>query len=175
MVIKKIGETSASKKVYTHSAYPGYVIKISKLPIATKEFNIQTRLARIGVAPMIHKYTPRVLMEEKCDWTLTKMLPTLTQNHKKQLKQLVEKMWSVGIIHGDLKPDNIMYNKKRDRFFITDFETSKVVKKVTIDEMLKHQHFLDKVHKVYSKKSSKHFGKRFGWPTDSMYYDAIFN
>ena len=175
MTIKKIGETSASKKVYTNSEYPGYVIKISKTPMSTKEFNIQNKLAHLGIAPMLYTHGPKIIIEEKCDTSLTKMLPTLTDKHKKQLKQIVHKMWSAGIIHGDLKPDNIMYTKSKNRFFITDFETSKVVPRVTHKEMLKHQYYLDKVHKVYSNKKSKHFGKKFGWPTDKTYYDLMFN
>jgi len=174
MGIKKIGETSASKKVYVNSEYPGYVIKVSKTPISNKEFNIQRTLSKLGVAPKIYRYTtPTILIEEKCDMSLTKMLPTLSNEHKKQLKKCIQKMWTAGIIHGDLKPDNIMYNKLKNKFYITDFETSKIVPKVTIQEMLKHQYYLDKVHKVYSDKKSKHFGKKHGWPIDKTYYDFI--
>ena len=91
MVIKKIGESSASRKVYIHTEYPGYVIKVSNNPASSRELYIQHTLATIGVAPKIYKCTPHVLMEEKCDVSLKKMLSTLSKKHKKQLKNIILK------------------------------------------------------------------------------------
>ena len=165
----RIGKKSASRKVYVTSEFPEYVIKKGFTP-SMQEIKIQNIMSKKGLAPRIIYHSPTILIEDRMEKTLTD-LGKLSKEQKRNLLKTIRTMWKNKIIHGDLKPDNIMY--KNNKFYITDFETSKIVKNVNLYEMLKHQYFLNNIHPTYSSKNSKHFGKKYGWPTDMEYYKTF--
>lgn len=142
---RQIGNTGAFGEVYVcHDRYDEhYAIKIMKLPISPKEeefvrerFKREVRLLKRLTNPNVISIFDYDLTSKRCSYvmpiythSLRDIIPNIYNDLGRQrtivnnILNGLKYLHSEGVIHRDLKPDNILYNNDAD-VVITDFGLS---------------------------------------------------
>ena len=95
-----------------------------------KEVNALKYLSKMGIAPKIY-YSNKdkmIYVIEKLDTTLYDMIldNKFKDKHLKELIKTFKKLRKTPFIHNDLHEANIMYSKKRNKFYIIDWGIFKI-------------------------------------------------
>lgn len=102
-----------------------------------KEVKALLELSKLGISPKIYFYNKENMtyVIEKLDYSLREMVSKkmLSPTHIKDLISLLKKIQQTNIVHNDLHSGNIMFSKRKNKFYIIDLGIFKVVNKC-IDE-----------------------------------------
>ncbi|KAL4478457.1 hypothetical protein ABPG74_006692 [Tetrahymena malaccensis] len=107
-----------------------------------------------------------MIVMEFCDCTLTEIFAKNSQNFT--FEQLLALSYQLlkgllvfqekGIIHGDLKPDNILYNQQKNAFLISDLGLSQIIENPELQQLI-------------SKQSSQHNGGNLKYMSPDVAYN----
>jgi tRNA A-37 threonylcarbamoyl transferase component Bud32 len=105
--------------------------------IRAPELEFYRKAEEAGIAPRIVRY---VQVEDHYELTTERYSHTLinVQQNKEEVqfiiaeaKMLIQKLHDLGILHGDLSEENIVYDRDTKRVAIIDFGLSKYIKDIT--------------------------------------------
>lgn len=106
--------------------------------VTFRELKFTLKAEEAGVAPEIFGYSGHSIAMKKYRWTLATYIEDMGHPFSGTLKNsigtLVEKLHTIGILHGDLHPNNIVLNSEEDVKLI-DFGSSYHVEEID-DEVL---------------------------------------
>jgi len=127
-----------------------------------KEVNALLELSKIGISPKVYFYNKENMtyVIEKLDYSLREMVSKkmLSPTHIKELISLLRKIQQTNIVHNDLHSGNIMFSKRKNKFYIIDLGIFKVVNKC-IDENNNSNENGRKQNKIKKSKICYNFNK----------------
>ena len=96
-----------------------------------KEIKALSKLSKLGISPKIYYYDKEkmIYVIEKLDYTLFEMIINnrLEPIHIKKIVDLLKKLQKTKYKHNDLHSGNIIYNKKKNKFYIIDWGIFEVI------------------------------------------------